>query len=241
MEEIERALGRLFRDGAEAPSGPSISPTAAGQPRWGAAPALLGSCRGALDVLWDSLAAHEAPKPRLAPVILFTGSGRAAGRSTLVLALALGGAERSLRAGVIDADWSRPTLSRWARIDGGDEDWIESLRAGRPPEGIVVARGLRAWTLARPHPDAGTPGPFRASAWRRGLERLRASSDLVLIDAGPIAQGGASLALAGSISGAILVARADDDAAGRSNAIELLRRQGIDVWGRAETFSPVAA
>jgi Mrp family chromosome partitioning ATPase len=242
MEEIERALGRLFREGAEAPSGPSSSP-AAGQPRWGAAPALAEGCRGALNVLWDSLAAHEVPKPRLAPVILFTGTARASGRSTLVLALALAAAERSRRAGVIDADWSRPTLSRWARIDGGDEDWVESLRANRAPEGIIIARNLRAWTLARPHPDAASPAAFRATAWRNGLERLRTSCDLVLVDAGPIAKGAASQALAGSISGAVLVARADDDAGpgGRAGAIELLRRQGIDVWGRAETFSPAAA
>lgn len=238
MEEIDRALGRLFGDGPHAapavPSAPSMP-----RPRWGASQAVLESCRGALNALWDDLASRE--KSKLAPVVLFTGTTRASGRSTLVLALALAAAERSGRTGLIDADLQRPSLSRWLRIEGDGEDWVTSLRAGRAPEGIVPGRGLAAWTLGRPYPDEDAPAILRSPAWKRGLARLRSSCDLVLIDGGPLHAGRTAPLLPASISGAILVARSKASGGAESEVAGFLGRQGISLWGRAETFAPAAA
>ncbi len=253
MQDIDRALSRIYGRRSRVPTEPSasspgphfpIEPTttswSAPEPgvrlRWPETILTLEREHGdRFEHMADLLI--EARTRRQIKVLLFTSCHRAEGRTTLVLTLARALARRNGRTLMIDGDLSGPMLSRLLglRPRYGLDDVVEQGVAPadaliEAPEDRLVLLPLRS-AVARPRDFLAAP------AWSVLMARLRREFDLVLIDGSPLFAGLSAAVLHRSVDAAILVHnRVLTGERALLRAREVLDAGGIPLLGLAETF-----
>ena len=144
--------------------------------------------------------------------LLLTGAARFEGRTTVALNVARVAAARGLRVCVVDADIRKPNLSLLAPLLGLPAD-LRGLGA--------VLRGEIEVEAAIVKPDADGPSfvtfgdgagllpeSLGSDAMRRALRRLRATFDVVLLDAAPLLGSSDTLLLIPSADAVLYVAEA---------------------------------
>lgn len=172
--------------------------------------------------------------------LAFTGPGRGAGRTTLLLTMArLLAEDRQLRVLMIDLDFGNPQLTRLLGIDTEQDLWQGACGN--------VASAVPLVTLV---PDRLSLAPLRdrvsmteltadRTATLRGLmQKWRNEFDLVLVDGGPWELFGSLLVRdTATVEACVCVSHADRSTSGATDG-ERYRQAGMDFLGFIETFAP---
>ena len=118
--------------------------------------------------------------------ILVTSAGRGEGRTTTAANLAVAMAQIGLRVTLIDADLRDPRLHTVFGVDNGGG--LTSVLAGEDILGQTVRQtSVERLRLLSAGPAAGNAGDLLVeSRLRPVLDALRATSDLVILDSGPV-------------------------------------------------------
>jgi Mrp family chromosome partitioning ATPase len=238
------AQGRSpFNAAIVAKQAPSAAPVAPPEPVVWAWPAicdrLLSSTagpgiRGLASLLCEMLS--ERRKRSLA----FTGPGRGAGRTALLLTIArLLAEDRQLRVLMIDLDFGNPQLTQLLGIFTEQDLWQAACRN--------VATAVPLVTLV---PDRLSLAPLRdrvsmteitadrTAALRGLMQRWRNEFDLVLVDGGPWELFGSLVVReTATVEACVCVSHADRSTSGATDG-ERYRQAGMDFLGFIETFAP---
>jgi Mrp family chromosome partitioning ATPase len=190
--------------------------------------------RGLSSLLCEMLA--ERRKRSLA----FTGPGRGAGRTALLLTVArLLSEERALRVLVIDLDFGNPQIATLLGIVPEQDLWQAACRnvAAAVPLVTLVPDRLSLAPL-RDRVSMTEVTADRAAALRALMQRWRNEFDLVLVDGGPWELFG-SLVIreTSTVEACVCVSHAGRNAPGANDG-ERYRQAGMDFLGFIETFAP---
>jgi Mrp family chromosome partitioning ATPase len=175
--------------------------------------------------------------------LAFTGHGRKAGRTTLVLTVArLLAQDMGQRVLVIDLDFGKPDISVRLEIDSDADLWepVCGLTSAANARVTLIPDRLSVLTLRESKSSTAITAES-AAAIRSILHGAREDFDVVLIDAGPWDPAmSSSLFSDRSVEACVCVTRYAEPA-GELNVCECCRQAGIDVLGIVETFVPTAA
>lgn len=199
---------------------------------------LLAECGSRFSHLADDLR-QEAAQGR--KVLAITGLGRGEGRTTLTLCLAKQLAEARIRIAVVDADFTSPGIAKQLGINA-ETGWEMALVGEQSVWEVMIeatSDRLSIVPLAAAHFADQMPRPVYGIA--AVLADLAENFDIVLVDAGPLAEGEAADWLLDPAAGVQSVILSHD--ARQSNASRLaaaclqLAEVGVRQLGIAETFT----
>lgn len=175
--------------------------------------------------------------------LAFTGPGRGAGRTSLLLTIArLLTEERALRVLVIDVDFGNPQLAQFLGVEAAPDLWqavCQHPPLSNPLITLIPDRLSLAPLCERVSMTEVTPE--RAQALRGLTQRWRREFDLVLVDGGPWELFGSLVVRESSTAEAcVCISRGDKGAAGGTDG-DRYRQTGLDFLGFIETFAEVEA
>lgn len=200
---------------------------------------LLGSeagpgIRGLASLLCEMLAERRQRS------LAFTGPGRGAGRSALLLTMArVLSEERALRVLVIDLDFGNPQLAQLLGVVPQHDLWQAACRntAAASPLVTLIPDRLSFVPLSD-RVSMTEVTAERAATLRCLMQKWRNEFDLVLVDGGPWELFGSLVVRETStVEACVCVAHADKSAADAADG-ERYRRAGMDFLGFIETFAP---
>ncbi len=174
--------------------------------------------------------------------LAFSGPGRGAGRTSLLLALAHVLAEKhAARVAVIDADFQNPQVAQMLSVHPKSGLWDAASQAGPVVSAVttLIPEKLTLVPLVEPV-VAEAIDSEKIERLQAFLQAVRSEHDLILVDAGPweaivppllFESGTIDAFLCVSRHDAAMEERLDDDA---------YRQPGVDWLGMIETFTPAA-
>lgn len=171
--------------------------------------------------------------------LAFTGQGRAAGRTSLLLCVAkLLAEDPSSRIAIVDLDVGRPSIARRLGVTPAVGLWELAGGASSTQAIIPLVRGrLSLVGLVESVPPSAISARHVA-AIEAALRGLREEFDLVLIDAGPRESSLTPHPLPPPAIEACVCVSRHGESAGELSLCESYRQAGIDVLGILETFVP---
>jgi Mrp family chromosome partitioning ATPase len=225
------------------PAAEAASPAAQPGDQWSWPPIVqrLLTCTAAKELrdlavhLRDLAASHDLR------CMAFSGPGRNAGRTSLVLTIAsVIIADKSTRVAIVDADFDHPDAARLISLNpaAGLEDAIQ--QPGDDDRAVTTLIAGRLGIVPLVNPVEGTAlDPRRIGNLQAFLRTLRREYDLVLIDAGPWEAGRVPLVIRSrAVDALACVCRAGSAAEGSANERDF-RQPGVEWLGVIETFVPV--
>jgi Mrp family chromosome partitioning ATPase len=171
--------------------------------------------------------------------LAFTGQGRAAGRTSLLLCVAkLLADDPASRIAIVDLDIGRPSIAR--RLGVAPAIGLWELAGGANPAHAIIplVRGrLSLLGLTESVPPSGISAGHVA-AIEAALRGLREEFDVVLIDVGPREASLTTHPLPPPAIEACVCVSRHGESGGELSLCESYRQAGIEVLGILETFVP---
>ena len=171
-------------------------------------------------------------------VILVTSTGPGHGKSSVSIALAESFARQSYKTLLIDADLRKPVLGREYALHPPDHPSLrDALVGGVNAVTVCSLAGTDAeMSLVPSFEAAPNPTELLANKMWMLLERFRNEYDVIVIDSAPVLPVADTLVIAPYVTGVVFaVSMVDADRRQVRNAIGLLRRIGVHVFGTVAT------
>jgi len=172
--------------------------------------------------------------------VAFSGPGRNAGRTSLVLTLAsVLIADKTTRVAIVDADFSHPHAAQLISLHPAEglEEAIANLAVDDQVVTTLIENRLAIVPLAKPL-AAESIDNRRIGTLQTFMRSLRRQFDLVLIDAGPWETANLPLVLeCRAVDAVVCVCRTNathEETAGAANFLQ----PGVEWLGTIETFAP---
>ena len=170
-------------------------------------------------------------------VILVTSTGPNHGKSSVSIALAESFARQSYRTLLIDADLRKPVLGREYGLHPPDHPCLrDALVNGVDAVTVCSLSAAVELSLIPSFEPAPNPTELLANNLRLLLEVVRQEYDVIVIDSAPVLPVADALVIAPEVDGVVFaVSMRGADRRHVRNAIDLLRRIGVRVYGTVAT------
>ena len=177
-------------------------------------------------------------------VILVTSTGSEHGKSSVAMALAESFARQHFRTLLIDADLRKPVLGREYGLYVSEHPSLrDALARGVSAVTIctLASNGVELELIPSFEP-APNPTELLGNHMRPLLDRLKQDYDVIVIDSAPVLPVADALIIAPHVTGVVFaVSVPDADRRQVTNAVALLRRVGVRVFGTVATNLPHGA